>query len=300
MRFRAAAPFRQALEQRLNARTAGDGTRIARDRKRVAFERLLVRLNVIASDRWLLKGGFALDLRLAEKARATRDVDLEWQADEAELIEALIDAASANVGDHFTIHVERTATPQDRLGGSHRFRAAVTLAGRPFEPFVLDVGLRSDPIGPYDTLATPDLLAFAGIEPAPICAISLEQHIAEKLYAYTRRYADGQPSSHVKDLVDIVLMSELASYEFSGLRGAIVRLFETRATHELPACVPTPPREWARPYRMLAEEVGLDPDPAVGHYLVAAFLDPILAAASGLSRWDAEPLEWKRDSPYGR
>ena len=64
MRNRDAAAFRQALEQRLNARAAGDGARIARDRKRVAFERLLVRLNVIASDRWLLKGGFALDLRL--------------------------------------------------------------------------------------------------------------------------------------------------------------------------------------------------------------------------------------------
>lgn len=294
MRYRDAAAFRQALEQRLNARAAGDGARIARDRKRVAVERLLVRLDVIASDRWLLKGGFALDLRLAEKARATRDVDIEWQADEAELIEALIDAASVNVGDYFTIQIERTATLPDRLGGSHRFRATVTLAGRPFETFMLDVGLRSDPIIQYETLSTPDLLAFAEIEPAHIRAISLEQHIAEKLHAYTRQYADDQPSSRVKDLIDIVLMSELASYEFSGLRDVIVRLFDTRATHEPPASVPAPPREWARPYRTLADEVGLDPDPAVGHHLVAAFLNPVLSAATGPGRWDAEALEWRR------
>ena len=296
MSYRDAAAFRQALEQRLNARAAGDGARIARDRKRVAFERLLVRLNVTAPDRWLLKGGFALDLRLAGKARATRDVDIEWQADEAEVIEALIDTASVNVGDYFTIRVERTASPPDRLGGSHRFRATLTLAGRPFETFMLDVGLRSDPITRYDTLSTPDLLAFAEIEPACIRAISLEQHIAEKLHAYTRQYADDQPSSRVKDLIDIVLMSELASYELSELRVVIVRLFDTRATHELPACVPAPPREWARPYRALAGEVGLDPDPAIGHHLVAAFLDPVLAAAPGPSRWSGEAPEWRRDA----
>ena len=42
-----------------------------RDRKRVAFDRLLARLAATAPDRWLLKGGFALDLRLAERARST-------------------------------------------------------------------------------------------------------------------------------------------------------------------------------------------------------------------------------------
>jgi predicted nucleotidyltransferase component of viral defense system len=294
VRYRDAAAFRQALEQRLNARAAGDGARLARDRKRVAFDRLLARLNVAASDRWLLKGGFALDLRLAERARATRDVDIEWQTAEEELLDALIDATSVDVGDYFAIQVERTATPPDRLGGSHRFRVRAALAGRPFETFLLDVGLRSDPINEYDTLTTPDLLAFAEIEPAHIRAIPLERHIAEKLHAYTRRYGDDQPSSRAKDLIDLVLMSELAPFEFSRLREVIVRLVETRDTHELPASVPAPPSGWARPYRALAEEVGLDPDLAVGHRLVAAFLDPVLASEPGLAHWDAEALGWRR------
>jgi len=38
--------------------------RIARERKRVAFDRLLARLIAVAPGRWILKGGFALDLRL--------------------------------------------------------------------------------------------------------------------------------------------------------------------------------------------------------------------------------------------
>jgi predicted nucleotidyltransferase component of viral defense system len=294
MRYRDAAAFRQALEQRLKASAAGDGARLARDRKRVAFDRLLTRLNITAAERWLLKGGFALDLRLHERARATRDVDIEWQTAEEELLDALIDATSVDVGDYFAIQVERTTIPPDRLGGSNRFRVAATLAGRPFETFLLDVSLCPDPITEFDTLTTPDLLAFAEIEPEHIRAIPLERHIAEKLHAYTRRYGDDQPSSRSKDLIDLVLMSDLASFKFDRLREVIVRLFDTRATHKLPPFVPAPPRAWTRPYRALAGELGLDPDPAVVRRLVAAFLDPILAAESGLAHWDIDALEWRR------
>jgi hypothetical protein len=45
---------------------------------------------------------------------------------------------------------------------------------------------------------------------------------------------------------------------------------------------------------MLAEEVGLNPDLSVGHRLAAAFLDPVLAAEPGITRWDREPLGWRR------
>lgn len=293
MRYQDAAAFRQALEQRLRARAAGDGARLARGRKRVAFDRLLARLNQAASDRWVLKGGFALDLRLADRARATRDVDIDWQAAEEELFDTLIEAGAIRADDHFTFQVERTGTPPERLGGSHRFRVNATLAGRLFETFLLDVGLRSDPVAEHDTLLTPDLLAFADIDPVEVPAVPLERHIAEKFHAYTHRYADDQPSSRAKDLIDIVLMSELASFEFERLRDVIVRLFEARATHKLPASVPAPPREWAQPYRALAEEVGLDPDPSVGHGLVATFLNPLLAAEPGLAHWEAETLRWR-------
>lgn len=293
MRYRDAGAFRQALEQRLRTRAAGDGARLARDRKRVAFDRLLARLNETAPDRWLLKGGFALDLRLSDRARATRDIDIDWQAAEEELFDTLIEAAAFRTDDHFTFQVERTGTPPERLGGSHRFRVNATLADRLFETFLLDVGLPSEPVAEHDTLTTPDLLSFADIDPVEVPAIPLERQIAEKLHAYTRRYGNDQPSTRAKDLIDIVLMSELASFDFNRLREVIVRLFEARATHDLPASVPAPPSEWAVAYRVLAEEVGLDPGPSVGHHLAAAFLDPVLAAKSGLARWDADAARWR-------
>ena len=293
MRYRDATAFRQALEQRLRSHAAGDPARLTRNRKRVAFDRLLARLNEAAPDRWLLKGGFALDLRLSERARSTRDIDIDWQAAEEELFETLIDAAALTADDHFTFFAERTRTPPERIGGSHRFRVTATLADRLFETFLLDVGLPSDPVAEHDTLTTPNLLAFADIEPVDVPAMPLDRHIAEKLHAYTRRYAGDQPSSRAKDLIDIVLMSELASFGLSQLHDVIVRLFEVRGTHDLPPFLPAPPREWAVPYRALAEEVGVDPDLSVGHRLAAAFLDPVLADEPYLLRWDVEAAEWR-------
>jgi hypothetical protein len=95
-------------------------------------------------------------------------------------------------------------------------------------------------------------------------------------------------------MIDIVLMSELASYEFDRLREAIFRLFDARATHDLPPSLRAPPAEWTVPYRALAEEVGLGPDRSAGHRRAAAFLDPVLAGESGLARWDADALKWER------
>lgn len=293
MRYGDAAAFRQALEQRLRTRAAGDGARLARDRKRVAFERLLARLNEVAPGDWLLKGGFALDLRLADRARATRDVDLDWQADEEKLAETLIEASAISDDDFFTFGIERTGMALERLAGSHRFRVTASLAGRPFESFLLDVGLRSSLVDERDTLTTTDLLSFAEIEPVEVPAVPLERHIAEKLHAYTRRYGDDQPSSRVKDLIDLVLMSELASFQHSRLREAIVGTFDERETHDLPASLQAPSGDWAQPYRALAAEVGLDPDLASGHRAAAAFLDPVLGETPDLDRWDERAMTWQ-------
>ena len=81
MKYASAAAFRAALEQRLKHDADGDGARLMRLRKRVAFDRLLVRLEAVASGRWLLKGAYALDLRMGDRSRTTMDVDIEWQAD---------------------------------------------------------------------------------------------------------------------------------------------------------------------------------------------------------------------------
>lgn len=233
MRYQDGAAFRMALEQRLKD-GAADGSALSRDRKRVAFDRLLVRMQTVAADQWVLKGGFALDLRLAARARSTKDLDIEWRAEEGELADTLLDAAEHDAGDFFVLAIERTGTPADRLGGAHRYRVSASLAGRPFETFPLDVGVRDDDAAGVETLRTDDLLAFAEIEPIAIPAIPLELQVAEKLHAYTQTYEGGRGSTRVKDLVDLALIAELSSLDAAELRQEIDSIFGQRETHSAP------------------------------------------------------------------
>jgi predicted nucleotidyltransferase component of viral defense system len=131
MKYADASGFRMALEQRLKVRAARDGARLARDRKRVVFDRLLARLLTVAEGRWLLKGGFALDLRLAARARSTKDIDIEWRAGEGELLDRLLDAADCDVGDFFVFSIERAGAP--------RWQSSLQGLRDPGEPTLRDV-----------------------------------------------------------------------------------------------------------------------------------------------------------------
>lgn len=73
--YATASAFRRALEDRLAAQSRIDHIDLQRLRRQVAFDRLLVRLFMDGNPPWLLKGGYALELKL-HLARATRDLDL--------------------------------------------------------------------------------------------------------------------------------------------------------------------------------------------------------------------------------
>lgn len=144
-----------------------------------------------------------------------------------------------------------------------------------------------------ELLSPLDLLAFAEVVSPELPVVELEQHVAEKLHAYTGTYGpDGQQSTRVKDLVDLVLVSELAELDAKRLSRALVRTFEQRASQPLPAAVPPPPRTWARPYTELARETGVASDLDVGHRAAADLLDPVLGSdAEG--HWDALARHWR-------
>jgi hypothetical protein len=292
VRYRDAVTFRQALEQRLKDQAGTDGTVLVRYRKRVAFDRLLARLLAVAPRRWLLKGGFALDLRLSARARSTKDVDIEWWAAEGELLEALLDISSYEADDFFQFAIERAGAPDDRLGGSQRFRIAVSLAGRQFETFMLDVGFRIDGAIATEALRTDDLLAFAEIEPVEVDALPLEAQVAEKVHAYTRVYEGGRRSTRTKDLIDLALIAEVSTLDAATLTEQIRTVFMLRDTHLPPGALPPPPAEWRTPFRRLAEEVGAPGELAAGHRGAAALLDPVLGGVVAEGEWDPAQHSW--------
>jgi Nucleotidyl transferase AbiEii toxin, Type IV TA system len=179
VKYASAADFRRALEARLFAQSRDGGVSLVRLRKSVAFDRLLARLFAVAPDRWVLKGGLALDYRLGAKARTTMDVDVAGRGGEDATTADLLATGELDLGDHFSFAIERT-TKLDQLveGPAVRYHVRADLAGRLFEEFNLDVGF-DFPVGwKPETLNGPDLLSFADIEPVVAPSLPLEVQVA--------------------------------------------------------------------------------------------------------------------------
>jgi hypothetical protein len=292
MNYETAAAFRRALEDRLRNQAVSTGAPLVRLRKMVAFDRLLARLQVADPSAWLLKGGYALQLRFGDRSRTTRDLDLLQKEPGADSWEWLLGAAEIDAQDWFEFQIARpVGIPGDEEPGGQRFTVQSRLDGRRFEDFHVDVGTGDPVVEPAEILETPGLLAFAGIEPVRVPAYPLSQQVAEKLHAYTRPFPKGQQSSRVRDLADILLIASEARLDGAKLREAIRQTFEVRSTHPIPQNLPTPPGTWSAPFRRLNDELKLgweDLDQATG--AARGFLTPILSStASG--QWD--PREWR-------
>lgn len=68
------------------------GEDLAPLQQRLACKRLLVRLFSLVGETWILEGGYALELRLGGKARATQDLAFNAPAG-VDLLDALQEAA---------------------------------------------------------------------------------------------------------------------------------------------------------------------------------------------------------------
>lgn len=293
MKYRTGAAFRAALESHLSQMVAIERrVSLARSRKLVVFDRLLARLLGSAPNRWMVKGGVALDLRLGDRARATKDLDLAYLDVREHLVADLIASQSYELDDFFTFFIEARTGPE-RLR-SQRYHARAELAGRVFEEIILDVGIERTTADPETGYGRP-LLGFAGINAIAIPLLPLEQHTAEKVHAYTRLYEAGRPSSRVKDLVDLVLIRSIATFESSRVRRALDQTFHQRGTHPLPRTLPAPPSNWTVAYRTAAREISLTPETLLEGYAAASgFLDPVLGdLVASESRWDHVTGRWR-------
>lgn len=168
-------------------------------------------------DGWVLKGGYALELRFRQ-ARATKDLDLTvrvaavqrdgGQISVTSLRERLLTATAVRLPDFFTFAVgEAMLTLDQAPEGGARFPVDARIDGRTFVKFHVDLGAGDEVLDPLDEIVGEDWLGFAGITPIAVPALSAEQHWAEKLHAYTRP-RDGRTNTRVKDLIDLVLLIE--------------------------------------------------------------------------------------------
>ena len=73
-RYSSATALRTALEERLKQVARDEGIDLQRLRRQVAFDRFLARLFLSGQRDWVLKGGYAMELRF-RRARTTKDLD---------------------------------------------------------------------------------------------------------------------------------------------------------------------------------------------------------------------------------
>ena len=180
--------LRTALETRLLERSRREAVDLHRLRRQVAFDRLLARMfdaSQPAHDAWVLKGGYALELRF-HRARATKDLDLTVRATSsvqtsaehqaAALRERLQIAASVQLADFFVFDVGEPGLELNQApeGGS-RFPVDARLDGRTFVKFHIDLGVGDEVIEPLDLVVGEDWLAFAGIRTVAVPTLSTEQ-----------------------------------------------------------------------------------------------------------------------------
>lgn len=280
-RYQTPTALRRALEDRLMATVRRGGGDLQRMRRQTAFDRLLCRLFNEPDAPWLLKGGYAMELRI-QAARTTRDVDLairhlpskKWDND---VIRGLLEtAASVDLKDGFEFAIGAPTMDLDAApyGGS-RFPVDAQMAGRRFASFHLDVSAGDVLREPFEILEGQDWLGFAGIAKAKMPAISGEEQFAEKLHAYTLPRT-GRPNTRVKDLVDMVLLFDSGKMDAARLAENINATFRRRGTHEVPALLPPPQASWEATFVEMATECGLDKNMVEHHRRLADFLAAVL------------------------
>ncbi len=266
MRYQSPAALRQALEERLKQREQQTGEPLIRLRKRVVFERCMARLQREEHSPWVLKGGFALELRLGERARMTKDLDLGLdlgyfktrEVSVGEVARKLREDLSTPSADNFVFVVPESGGRELDIPRvkSYRYSIEARLDGRRFENIRMDVGLGDPLVPPFDELIGSDLLSFAGIPRVTIRTTSRAQHLAEKVHALTRPF-DDRINTRVKDLADILLLMNLGLPEPLTVSKVINEIFATRRTHEIPKAITTPPVTWASSFAAMADELGL-------------------------------------------
>lgn len=284
-RYATATAFRRALEDRLQQWSVAENLDIQRLRRQVAFDRLLARLFQADNPPWLLKGGYATELRLSF-ARTTRDIDLAvrpnslgkggWDENAAAVIESLRNGAALDLYDYFNFQIGDSVQDLDAppYGGA-RYPVEARMDARTFAKFHVDVSSGDVSREPYVQLMGRDWLAFAGIGRTPFPAISPEEQFAEKLHAYTLP-RPSRPNTRVKDIIDMCLLMAKGDLDRQRLAQSIRDTFRRRKTHPIPASLPEPPVAWSKPFAEMATECGL-PEEIARHFTeLQTFLDPIL------------------------
>lgn len=198
--------------------------------------------------RYFLKGGVAMELRFANAARATKDLDLGLDGDRAYRLASFADALELAF-DEFTFRLR----PQPRhmeLADTVRVEVAIQYKTRSWQTVDVDLGppglLDADPVNP----AIVGLAEMGLPVTSPVRCLNLNEQVAQKLHACTGPASAGR----ARDILDILLIDTLGKLDYTQTRAAVERVFAERATHP-PSRTFTLPPAWRLELESLASSL---------------------------------------------
>lgn len=265
--------------------------------RRFVIDRFLARVFALPGDEWVLKGGNATLTRVRD-ARATKDIDLAAEISDSSAAHAkLQDATMIDLNDHFRFVVTGSRATsggamQPGIAGIKVTIEAYCGAKRR-DRFSVDVVSGSVMSTEPDMRSRPSLVP--AIPPVSVRLYPVVDHIADKLCATQSKYgtAGDQPSSRVRDLVDLVVFALTQPVDGRALSDAIAAEWSHRRLLGSPFF--DPPKEWGRTYAQLARKV-----PACGDTvtfdaavsLVTDFLSPALDRTAAGRIWSPARRDW--------
>jgi hypothetical protein len=248
----------------------------------VAMDRFLARMLATTGwGSWVLKGGYANQLRAPAEARFTRDVDLKLDAPLDQVQEILATTASADLSDLFSYELGAPRLLIGPPGGGLRFPVQALIAGSAFVSFGADVNSKDAVVGKLERHPSDPIVVKLGFPQSHFPVYPIAQQFAEKLHAFTR--PRDQENTRVRDLADMIWFMERYAFASDALIAAGEATFGRRGEHRWPPSIPTVPDAWARPYAVLRKEMGIGPEtPGAARDALARFLEPVLAGRRGL------------------
>lgn len=273
--------------------------------RRFVVDRFLARIFALPGDEWVLKGGNAVLTRVHD-ARTTKDIDL--LADLGDLdaaVERLRRAVEIDLPDHFRfvitgVRAAGGGTMQPDVEG-YKVSIDAYCGVRRRERFSVDLVTGSLMTAEPDIQTRPTLVPT--VPPAKVRLYPVVDHIADKLCATQSTYgtAGDQPSSRVRDLVDLVVFARTQCVDGAELIEAITAEWTHRSLTGSPFF--EPPAHWSRLYPAEARRV-----PACGDVLtfagaldlVAALLAPAFDRTANGQLWSPETGTWTRAETSGQ
>lgn len=292
------AGFRARLLNKLRERARDEKVAASRLQYRVAFERLLARLDTNSGE-WMLKGGFALELRYGWRHRPTKDIDLRTQASLTEALtslrEALARGQESHQNDHFSFELgEPGPEMQGAPGGAWRVPVTARVAGEHLATFHIDLSSGDAVVRPPDSREGSDLLDFADVPHIRVPIYPVPQHLAEKLHAYT--LPRTKENTRTKDLVDLLIIASVEMIDGVEMIESLRATFAARKSHQVPTSLPPPERSWVQPFKKLTREAPASPTTDLDEAFnrVQNFWTPVFEGTVEGLRWDPARQTWQR------